>query len=219
MYSIAEENYIKSIYHLQRSNRNVTTNELAALLQTKPASVTDMLKKLKAKKLLDYEKYYGVRLTSEGRKVALGIVRRHRLWEYFLEEKLGFGWEEVHDIAEQLEHIQHNGLIEKLDAFLGHPRFDPHGDPIPDKQGRMEQQQRLNLMQAPVGQQVELCLVLEQSHALLEMLGKKKLEIGTRFRVERRFDYDNSMEIVLADGTQISVSEMLASNLFVKHIV
>ncbi len=129
-FSASEENYIKSIYHLQPPDGVVTTNELAGELQTKPASVTDMLKKLKAKKLLHYERYQGFRLSSEGKKIALGIVRKHRLWEYFLVQKLQFGWDEVHEIAEQLEHINSKVLIEWLDSFLNCPSVDPYGDPI-----------------------------------------------------------------------------------------
>jgi DtxR family Mn-dependent transcriptional regulator len=134
-YSISEENHIKTIFHLQKSAENVSTQALADKLNTKPASVTDMMKKLKAKKLLEYKPYHGFRLNAAGNKVALGIVRRHRLWEFFLSDKLGFAWDEVHDIAEHLEHVSSQKLIDKLDVFLGLPRFDPHGDPIPDKDG------------------------------------------------------------------------------------
>src|ERR1700712_5852054 len=137
-YSASKENYIKAIFHLQEQGQeSVTTNALADALQTKPASVTDMLKKLKTQKLLQYEKYRGVRLTAEGKKVAVQIIRKHRLWEYFLVEKLQFGWEEVHEIAEELEHISSKKLIDRLDAFLDFPQSDPHGDPIPDINGKM----------------------------------------------------------------------------------
>src|SRR3954452_22917139 len=125
-FSTSEENYIKAIYHLQKSANLVTTNELASELNTKAASVTDMLKKLKTKKLLHYEPYQGFALSNEGKKVALGIIRKHRLWEYFLVHKLQFGWDEVHSIAEELEHVQSTLLIEKLDAYLSYPKFDPH---------------------------------------------------------------------------------------------
>ena len=138
-YTASEENYIKAIFHLQQADGMATTSLLAEKLLTKPASVTDMLKKLKAKKLLLYEKYKGFTLSSEGKKVALGIIRKHRLWEFFLVEKLQLKWNEVHEIAEQLEHVNSNILIEKLDEFLGRPKFDPHGDPIPDSKGKMEE--------------------------------------------------------------------------------
>lgn len=134
-FSTSEENYMKAIFHLQQENSTVTTNRLAALLNARPASITDMMKKLKTKKIVHYRPYRGFRLTTEGNKIALGIIRRHRLWEYFLSEKLKFTWDEVHDIAEDLEHVSSKKLIDKLDAFLGYPRFDPHGDPIPDHPG------------------------------------------------------------------------------------
>ena len=135
-YSTSEENYIKAIYRLQGSDGTVSTNALANALRTKPASVTDMMKKLKAKKLLHYQPYQGFRLSQEGSRVALGIIRRHRLWEFFLAEKLRFSWDEVHEVAEELEHVSNKKLIDKLDEFLGFPRVDPHGDPIPDASGR-----------------------------------------------------------------------------------
>src|ERR1043166_5061225 len=136
-YSASKENYIKAIYHLQQDQSSVSTNALAQALQTKAASVTDMLKKLKTQKLLQYEKYKGVKLTNEGRRVAIHIIRKHRLWEFFLVHKLGFGWEEVHEIAEELEHITSKKLIDRLEEYLDFPQADPHGDPIPDGQGRM----------------------------------------------------------------------------------
>ena len=141
-YTTSEENYIKAIYHLQKQASQVSTKELAGALQTKPASVTDMMKKLKTKKLLNYKPYYGFRLSAEGNRVALGIIRRHRLWEFFLSEKLDFRWDEVHEVAEQLEHVSSIKLIEKLDSFLGYPKFDPHGDPIPDQHGNFPMQTR-----------------------------------------------------------------------------
>ncbi len=130
-YSVSRENYLKAIFHLQLEQGMVTTNALAAALQTRAASVTDMLKKLKEQKLLIYERYKGFKLSPEGRKVAIQVIRKHRLWEYFLVEKLGFGWDEVHEIAEDLEHISSRKLIDRLDDFLGNPEKDPHGDPIP----------------------------------------------------------------------------------------
>ena len=136
-FSVSEENYIKNIYHLQQQSELVNTNSLANKLQTKPASVTDMLKKLQIKNLLDYKKYKGFRLSAKGNKAAINIVRRHRLWEYFLVAKLGFEWDKVHAIAEDLEHVSNQELIQKLDSFLNHPQTDPHGDPIPDGDGKM----------------------------------------------------------------------------------
>ncbi len=215
MFSVAEENYIKSIYHLQRSGYNVSTNELASHLQTKPASVTDMLKKLQAKNLLHYEKYYGFKLAPDGRKLALSIIRRHRLWEYFLVEKLGFGWEEVHDIAEQLEHVQSAELTDKLDVFLGHPRFDPHGDPIPDQKGKMESQKLICLLDAPLGKQLIVAAVQNQSVELLEMLKAKRLAIGTKLIIKKRFAFDESMEVKLSGNDVFSLSDKLGREVLV----
>src|SRR6187200_721897 len=149
-YSTSEENYIKAIFHLQQQDGTVTTNELSHELKTKPASVTDMMKKLKVKKLLHYQPYQGFRLSNEGNKVALTIIRRHRLWEYFLAEKLKFNWDEVHAVAEDLEHVSNKKLIDKLDEFLGFPRVDPHGDLIPDANGRIEMTKKTCLTDLPL---------------------------------------------------------------------
>ena len=216
MYTTAEENYIKAVYHLQHSGKNVLTNDLAASLQTKPASVTDMLKKLEAKDLLLYQKYYGVRLTPDGKKLALSIIRRHRLWEFFLVEHLQFGWDEVHEIAEQLEHVKSDLLTDRLDVYMGSPKFDPHGDPIPDSKGKMEVQQQICLLQLKPHQGAEICAVSDQSTELLEMLRLKQLQIGTRLKVTQHFSFDNSLEIKLRDQQPFSISEQLAKHLFVK---
>jgi DtxR family Mn-dependent transcriptional regulator len=215
-FSTTEENYIKAIYHLQSADGKVTTNELALELNTKPASVTDMLKKLKAKKILHYEKYQGFKLSNEGRKIALGVVRKHRLWEYFLVEKLGLGWDEVHDIAEELEHITSPILIEKLDIFLQHPKFDPHGDPIPDVYGKMEASKQINLIDLELNQPAEVSAVGSQSTELLELLRHKNIGIGTRLEVKRKFPFDNSLEIKVKSIPAFSISQQLAQTLFVK---
>jgi DtxR family transcriptional regulator, Mn-dependent transcriptional regulator len=217
-FSSTEENYIKAIYHLQQSDGNVTTNELAAELKTKAASVTDMLKKLKAKKLVNYEKYQGFRLSAEGRKVALGIIRKHRLWEYFLVEKLQFGWDEVHDVAEELEHITSKKLIEKLDAFLEHPRFDPHGDPIPDSNGRITPLKQINLIDLPVNEAAEIVSVGSQSTELLELLRHKNLGIGTLIEVKKKFAFDHSIEVKIKGQSPLIISQQLAQALFVRPV-
>ena len=216
MFTISEENYIKGIYHLQGENEAVTTNKLAERLQTKAASVTDMLKKLQTKKLLQYQPYYGVLLTKEGLALALEVIRRHRLWEYFLVHHLQFGWDEVHEIAEQLEHVQSQPLTNKLDAFLQYPRFDPHGDPIPDSKGKMQAQQQINLTHWPLGKMAEICAVGNQQTDLLELLRKKNLEIGTHIQITQRFSFDNSLEITIGQQPPFSISEQLAQQIFVK---
>ena len=217
-FSQAEENYIKNIYHLQQSTGFVTTNELSAALNTKPASVTDMLKKLKLKKLLNYEPYKEFQLNAVGKKVALGIVRKHRLWEYFLVEKLKFGWDEVHAVAEELEHISSKKLIEQLDSFLNYPRFDPHGDPIPDSNGKMSVQQQLLLTELPLNRFSEVTSVGSQSSELLELLKHKNISIGTRLEVKRKFSFDQSTELELENKVRVNISEQLASVLFVKEL-
>ncbi len=214
----AEENYLKNIYHLQQSGGMVTTNDLAAVLQTKPASVTDMLKKLKAKKLLQYEPYREFCLSAQGKKIALSIVRKHRLWEYFLVNELQFEWDEVHEVAEQLEHVGSKKLVEKLDAFLNYPRFDPHGDPIPDSNGKMTIQQQVSLVELPLNKHAEVTFVRNQSTELLEVLKHRNIQIGTRLEVKNRFDFDNSLEVKVKNFAPITISEQLAKVLFVKMV-
>jgi DtxR family transcriptional regulator, Mn-dependent transcriptional regulator len=214
-YSTSEENYIKAIFHLQGSDDNVTTNELANELKTKPASVTDMMKKLKAKKLLNYQPYQGFRLNNDGNKVALGIIRRHRLWEYFLAEKLKFTWDEVHEVAEDLEHVSNKNLIDKLDEFLGFPRVDPHGDPIPDANGKIEMIRKICLIDLTFNTPVTVSSVSNQSSEILELLEHKKIAIGTKLEVKKKFDFDNSMEIKIRQQPPFTISEQLAKNIFV----
>jgi DtxR family transcriptional regulator, Mn-dependent transcriptional regulator len=217
-FSIAEENYIKAIWHLQQADSNVTTNELAAELHTKPASVTDMLKRLKEKKLLNYEPYYGVKLNAEGKKLALGIIRKHRLWEYFLVEKLKFNWDEVHSIAEELEHVSSQELIERLDSFLGNPRFDPHGDPIPDNSGKMETINQISLHELKENMSAIVTGVGDQSSSLLELLNKKNISIGTKLEIKQRNSFDASIEIKLRNQPLITLSEQLAKKIFVRMV-
>ena len=216
-YYSSEENYIKTIFHLQGEDGNVTTNELADRVKTKPASVTDMMKKLKSRKLVNYQPYKGFRLTPDGRKVALGIIRRHRLWEFFLAEKLKFKWDEVHEVAEYLEHVSSKKLVDKLDEFLGFPKFDPHGDPIPDTNGKMENSRQVNLADWPVNKPAIVCQVVNQSTALLELLQHKKITIGTKLEVKKKFGYDDSLEIRIQKQLPVTISGQLAQTIFVNH--
>lgn len=216
-YSISEENYIKTIYHLQKEDATVTTNELAAELKAKPASITDMMKKLKAKKLLHYQPYQGFKLSAEGNKVALSIIRRHRLWEYFLSEKLKFTWDEVHEVAEQLEHVSSKKLIDKLDEYLNFPRTDPHGDPIPDANGKIELVEKICLSELPLNTIVTVCGVNDQSTEVLELLEHKGIYLGCRIEVKKRFTYDKSMEIKISKQPVDSISEQLAKKIFVLY--
>lgn len=215
-YSTSEENYIKAIFHLQKDG-TVTTNELSAELQTRPASVTDMMKKLKTKKLVHYKAYRGFRLTAEGTRVALLIIRRHRLWEFFLAEKLKFNWDEVHEVAEDLEHVSSKKLIDKLDEFLDFPRFDPHGDPIPDSNGKIENTKQVCLIDVPINKPSVVGHVSDQSTEMLELLGHKKIGIGTRLEVKKKFSFDQSMEIKVRQQPPTHISWDLAKNIFVKY--
>jgi len=214
--SHTEENYIKAIYHLEQDGKPVSTNDLSELLKTAAASVTDMLKKLKQKKMVHYKAYYGCNLTETGRKGALMIIRRHRLWEYFLSKKLGFNWDEVHDIAEELEHVGSTSLINKLDAFLGYPRFDPHGDPIPDEKGHIIKQQNKILSEVPLHKQVEVVQIGDQSANILELLNEKNIRIGTMLEIRKRFSYDQSLEIRTGSKSITQISKELSQNILVK---
>jgi DtxR family Mn-dependent transcriptional regulator len=214
-YSSSKENYLKAIFHLQEEDGIVTTNALARELQTRAASVTDMLKKLKTQKLLLYEKYQGFKLSNEGKKVALQIVRKHRLWEYFLVEKLHFGWEEVHEMAEELEHISSKKLIDRLDEFLGFPKTDPHGDPIPDSTGKLAMKQQISLSELPLNVSAEVSNISDQSAEMLELLRHKSIAIGTKLEVRRKFAFDKSLEIKIKNQSTITISENVAKNVFV----
>ena len=216
-YSVSEENYIKSIYHLQQQTETVTTNSLANELHTKPASVTDMLKKLQTKNLVDYEKYRGFKLNATGNKIALNIVRRHRLWEFFLVNKLGFEWDKVHAIAEELEHVSSIELIKKLDSFLNFPQTDPHGDPIPDSNGKFAVINQVSLAAVPAKKIMMVSSVGDQSPAMLEMLKHYHIGIGTSIKVNKHFAFDGSVEIKVAQQTTCVISEQLAKNIFVHH--
>ena len=195
----------------------VSTNELADELETSAASVTDMLKKLKTKKLLHYEKYQGFKLSPEGRKLAINVVRRHRLWEFFLAEKLKFEWEEVHDVAEELEHVSSKKLIDKLDEYLGFPRFDPHGDPIPDNLGRIQSTSQVSLSELPINTVAEVSSVGNQSTDMLELLKHRSILLGTKLEVKKKFGFDNSLEIKIRNLTAFTISEQVAQNIFVKY--
>jgi len=213
-FSISEENYIKSIYHLQVQHQRVNATMLAAMVNTKAASVTDMLKKLQKKKLVDYEPYKSFVLTEAGSKLALVIVRKHRLWEYFLVNKLGFAWHEVHDIAEELEHINSVELITRLDNFLECPSFDPHGDPIPNSRGKMSNLKRSNLLEIPLKKIAIVNYIQDQSVTMLDLLKHYHIGIGTKIKVIRRFEFDSSVEIKIDKLPDAVLSSQVAKNIY-----
>jgi DtxR family transcriptional regulator, Mn-dependent transcriptional regulator len=215
MLSLTEENYLKAIYHLSAGgSKAVLTNELAEAMSTKAASATDMIKKLAAKEFISYEKYYGVNVTSKGKTEALMVIRKHRLWETFLVQKLGFTWDEVHEVAEQLEHINSSRLIEKLDEFLGYPKVDPHGDPIPDSKGKVKLKPQIPLDQLKAGYQGKIAAVKDSDSILLKYLDKIGAKPGTMIKILGKEDYDESMEVLINDH-RIFISKEVSQNILV----
>ena len=214
MNTLAEENYLKSIYHLSLNAGNVSTNQIAASLNTKAASVSDMLKKLADKALVNYAKYQGVTLTSTGEKIAVNIIRKHRLWEYFLVEKLNFKWDEVHEMAEEMEHISSKELIDRLDKFMDYPRHDPHGDPIPDSNGNFKPNDLIAVVNVKAETKGIISGVRDHSAAFLQYLEKQQLTIGKKITVTEVIDYDQSM-ILLAGDKSIHISREVANNLLI----
>jgi DtxR family Mn-dependent transcriptional regulator len=213
--TISEENYIKVIYHLSLVSPNgVNTNAIAGMLHTKASSVTEMLKKLSEKELLNYQKYQGVNLTEKGLLSAKMIVRKHRLWEVFLVEKLHFSWDEVHEIAEELEHIKSEKLINKLDAFLNHPAFDPHGDPIPNENGEMKKVEKLLLSDAKINIDYKCVGVKDSSTSFLQYLDKQKISLGSKIKVIDKEDFDETLTLEL-NNTNITISNKTATNLYI----
>lgn len=214
--TFSEENYLKTIYHLATAKgEDVATNSIAEMMETKASSVTDMLKKLAEKDLINYKKYQGVTLTEKGNLTAKMIVRKHRLWEVFLVEKLNFSWDEVHDIAEQLEHIKSEQLINKLDDFLGNPTEDPHGDPIPNAQGKIIKidKQLLSELQE---NQIGICVgVKDTSSEFLKYLDKQEIALGSKIEFLSKETFDSSLKIKV-DNKELTISNKIASNLFVK---
>lgn len=213
----AEENYLKAIFKLtENDGKNASTNAIAGVLNTSAASVTDMLKRLSGKNLLHYEKHRGVALSERGHELATRLVRKHRLWEVFLVKMLKFSWDQVHEIAEQLEHVQSEELVERLDAFLERPQFDPHGDPIPDATGKMALRKQVLLSSLVASEHGVLVGVQESGSTFLQYLDKMQLTLGKRLEVIERFDYDGSMSILLNEEEEITVSHKVCENLFVQ---
>jgi DtxR family Mn-dependent transcriptional regulator len=213
-YTRSEENYIKAIYHLQHIHGKVSTSLLAEEMQTKPASVTDMLKKLQQKHILHYKPYRGFILTEVGNKAALDVVRKHRLWEYFLVNTLGFDWDKVHEVAEDLEHISSKELIIRLDNYLGNPPFDPHGDPIPDNKGKIRFIKQSSLAVMPLKRTAQVSSVKNQSGEMLDLLKHYNINIGAKIKVQRRFEFDGSAEIKVDKHPATIISNQVAINVY-----
>jgi DtxR family Mn-dependent transcriptional regulator len=218
MYSQAEENYLKTIYSLEKDFGNeVSTNLIANKIKTKASSVTDMLKKLAVKNLVIYKKYQGVQLTEKGKLTALKVIRKHRLWECFLVQKLNFNWDEVHDIAEQLEHVKSELLINKLDAFLRFPKLDPHGDPIPDDKGRIIKNESTSIVEMKIGSAGTLVGVRDSSETFLKYLNKKNLALGDKLKVIDIEPFDNSYHIETKTH-RLVITNDVAETLLLKNI-
>ena len=212
----SEENYIKGIYHLSQGGKTaISTNALAGQMETKPSSVTDMIKRLSEKGMVHYKKYQGVHLTEKGTRQALKVIRKHRLWEVFLVEKLDFTWDEVHEVAEQLEHIDSEKLIDRLDDLLDYPDYDPHGDPIPDKDGRFKIREKILLINMPIFGEGICVGVKDSSSSFLKFLDKHHIELGKPVKVLDKEPYDHSMEIEIG-GQRLQISHQIASNLYIK---
>ena len=215
MNSESEEDYLKALYHLQKESNEVATNSIAEYLKMKPSSVTDMLKKLSDKNFINYQKYKGTSLTKKGQIIALEIIRKHRLWETFLVEKLGFGWGQVHNIAEQLEHIKSEELTNRLDVFLGNPKYDPHGDPIPNKDGNIEKMNQKLLIELKEFQKGLITGVKKGTASLLSYLDKEKIKLGDKIKVLEIIEFDGTY-IVEINDRKCTFSEKICQNLLLE---
>ncbi len=217
MISLTEENYLKAIYKIsEKQDKPVSTNAVSKEIKTSAASVTDMLKRLSEKDLINYEKYKGVSLTKKGTKVATNLIRKHRLWEVFLVEKLKFSWDEVHEVAEQLEHIKSETLVGRLDDFLDNPKFDPHGDPIPDEDGNMTFRKQSQLSEMEEGQEGVVVGVTEDSTPFLQYLTKLGLELGSKVKIIEKYEYDNSIKIKMNKKKEQILTDKISQNLLIK---
>lgn len=216
VHSFTEENYLKAIYKLQETNAEmVATSALAQVMGVHAPSVTDMLKRMAQKKLVIYQKSKGFKLTEKGKQVAVGIIRNHRLWEVFLVDKLGFRWDEVHDLAEELEHIHSDALVSKLDAYLGFPRSDPHGDPIPDANGVLPKSKAVLLATLSIGEQGTFTGVTDHSAAFLNYLDKAGLSLGHIIKVKAVEEFDQTYTLQLKGKKEVVVSYKVVNSLLV----
>jgi DtxR family Mn-dependent transcriptional regulator len=212
----AEENYLKAIYSLSNGGtKSVSTNDIAGYTKTKAASVSDMLRKLGDKEVIEYRKYYGVNITEEGEKRALHLVRKHHLWEVFLVDKLQYSWDEVNEVADALQHIQSPLLIQRLDSYLNFPKFDPHGDPIPDEYGDIKARPRLPLNELDIAQSGQIVAVKDSSAAFLKYLDKVGAYIGARIKILDKVEFDGSLEILVDQKKTLFMSKDVSVNILV----
>jgi DtxR family transcriptional regulator, Mn-dependent transcriptional regulator len=215
-HTLSEENYLKAIFHLDKQGYNkVSATAIAEELKNNPASVVDMLKRLTEKKLIQYDKTKGAVLTLAGQKIAVLIVRKHRLWEVFLHDKLGYSWDEVHDIAEQLEHIRDYDLPDRLDKFLGFPKYDPHGDPIPKSNGQIPISTAIPLTEIQVNQKVRVTNVSDSSADFLRYLEKQGIGLHQTFTVKEIQEFDKSVLVELKNKKEVYLSSEAAGKIYV----
>jgi DtxR family Mn-dependent transcriptional regulator len=214
MINRSTEDYVKGIYRLQKENHSVSTSVLAKHLKIGDGSVTDMVKKLSDKNLLRYEPYQGVRLTPQGKRLAMKMVRRHRLWEMFLVQFLEYGWDEVHDEAEMLEHVTSDGLESRLDRALGYPKVDPHGDPIPTAQGELADTHYRTLDECAVNQTGVIVRVNDESTEVLRFMTRWGLELNTRILLKQKLEFDGSVVIEFG-GRELPLSSKFAQNIYI----
>jgi len=215
-----EENYIKAIYKITEKNQgSANTNSIAKHLSTSAASVTDMLKRLAEKDYFHYEKYKGVYLTPKGKVLATQLIRKHRLWEVFLVDKLGFSWDEVHEIAEELEHVQSPELVNKLDNYLGNPKYDPHGDPIPNVDGKFTIRNQVSLLNLNAGDSGVVVGVKEHDKPFLQYLNKVNIALGTKIAVTNSLEFDHSKEVLINNKDKLILSQKICNNIFIKKTI
>lgn len=217
-FSQTEENYLKAIFKIcERNGKAASTNAISNVINTSAASVTDMIKRLEKKEFIHYERYKGVTLTETGNDIATSLIRKHRLWEVFLVEKLDFSWDEVHEIAEQLEHIRSPKLVKRLERFLSYPKFDPHGDPIPDAQGRFTYRKQILLTKLKKGDKGVIVGVYEHSPAFLQFLDQLGLVLGASVEILEKYDFDESLRIMINNQKEWTISKKVSQNLFLQQ--
>lgn len=218
MYSAAEENYLKALFTLANKKGEVSPNDLSKRLGTKMPTVNSMMKKLAEKKLVHYESYKPLKLTETGQKDAALILRKHRLTEMFLVEKMGFGWENVHEIAEQIEHIKSSIFFDKMDELLGYPKFDPHGSPIPDKNGRINAPEYISLSECNVDDTVKFMAISDSSESFLKFLNSKNMQLGQLFKILSVEKFDGTMNLKFENGTEETLSNIVCEKMLVTRI-
>ena len=211
-----EENYLKELYKLtQKGLKKVNNTALAKAMALNPATVLEMIRKLGEKKLVELLPDKSLQLTEKGKKKALLIIRKHRLWEVFLVSKLSYKWSEVHELAEELEHIGDEDLINRLEEFLGYPAFDPHGDPIPDRHGKLKKNLTIPLSEAAMQKEYQVVNFADTADAFLEYLSKLTIAPGTKLKIADKLDYDGSFSVLL-NKKIVQLSEKVAGNILVQ---